>query len=296
MECPVQQANEFASQAEEYTRLGDYANASTAHFRAAELFLLAMSETSDSVAVKTLKLLYASHTRMGKELQRKMQSQIENPSQNVTNERKAVHLYSNNPQNITASKLAEDFGSRNFFVGQGVTDSMQLENFTNDQTVENQSQMGEQSYFILDGKDLKSNNPDDPFERFWDAVEGLVQKISSPLAFTTAPLGPNDPTNIPAATPSNDRESLQSDSSYMMVPSKAFGKAARKRNEILKVQQGDQNYIHDLEEENENLRKTVETLTTRVNELEKAREENHMLRSSIQEFTQNLQKQVAFFN
>ena len=155
MEGPVQQANEFASQAEDYSKMGDYSNASTAHFRAAELFLLAMNETKDSVAVKTLKLLYASHTRMGKELQRKIAAADENPTVN-TPERKAVHLYSKNAQNVTTSKLAEDFGSRQFFVGQGVTESMQTENFNLPSASPAQSTMGDQSYFILDGKDLKN--------------------------------------------------------------------------------------------------------------------------------------------
>lgn len=103
-----------------------------------------------------------------------------------------------------------------------------------------------------------------------------------------APLGPNDP-NIP---PTPDRESLQSDSSYMIIPSNKFGKAARKRSEILKLQTMDSNLVNELEEENEQLRNTVEMLTHRVQELEKTRQENTMLRSSIQEFTQNLQKQV----
>ena len=157
MEGPVQQANDFASQAEEYAQMGDYNNAATAHFRAAELFLLAMNETKDSVAVKTLKLLYASHTRMGKDLQRKVLANNEPATPITTNtpERKAVHLYSNSPQNITASKLAEDFGSRQFFVGQGVTDSMQTETFKQNLSP-GQSAMTDQSYFILDNKDLKS--------------------------------------------------------------------------------------------------------------------------------------------
>ena len=53
METPVQkvkqtdQANQFATIAEEYAAKGDFANACTAHFRAAEQFLLAMNDTKD---------------------------------------------------------------------------------------------------------------------------------------------------------------------------------------------------------------------------------------------------------
>jgi hypothetical protein len=41
------QANQFSNLAEEYVSKGDFANACTAHFRAAEQFLLAMNDTKD---------------------------------------------------------------------------------------------------------------------------------------------------------------------------------------------------------------------------------------------------------
>ncbi|KAL2918242.1 hypothetical protein HK105_202169 [Polyrhizophydium stewartii] len=72
-DSPAQKANAFASAAEEFTARGNLLKAVEAHFRAAEQYLLAMNDTSDPEAVKTLKLLYASHTRSGKELQRRVQ-------------------------------------------------------------------------------------------------------------------------------------------------------------------------------------------------------------------------------
>ncbi|KAJ3294421.1 hypothetical protein HDU76_006955, partial [Blyttiomyces sp. JEL0837] len=69
----VNKANAFANAAEEYTERNQYDKAVEAHFRAAEQFLLATSYTSDPEAVKTLKLLYANHTRQGKDLQRRLQ-------------------------------------------------------------------------------------------------------------------------------------------------------------------------------------------------------------------------------
>jgi hypothetical protein len=47
-DSPSFKANQFANSADEYTRKGDYANACTAHFRAAEQFLLAMNDTKDA--------------------------------------------------------------------------------------------------------------------------------------------------------------------------------------------------------------------------------------------------------
>ena len=54
-----------------------------------------------------------------------------------------------------------------------------------------------QSYLILDSnaaeiRNAKGEDTDDPFNKFWDAVEVLVHKISGPVAFTTAPLSDFD--------------------------------------------------------------------------------------------------------
>ena len=47
LSSPINEANQFATKAEDYTRKGDYSNAVNSHFRAAELFLLAMNDTKD---------------------------------------------------------------------------------------------------------------------------------------------------------------------------------------------------------------------------------------------------------
>jgi hypothetical protein len=39
---------------------------------------------------------------------------------------------------------------------------------------------------------LKQDDDSDPFNKFWDIVEGLVQKISNPVAFATVPLNGAD--------------------------------------------------------------------------------------------------------
>ncbi|KAJ3024290.1 hypothetical protein HKX48_003115 [Thoreauomyces humboldtii] len=73
-DSPVNKANAFANAAEEYLSQGELSNAMEAHFRAAEQFLSAVGYTSDQEATRTLKLLYANHTRQGKELQRRLQT------------------------------------------------------------------------------------------------------------------------------------------------------------------------------------------------------------------------------
>ncbi|KAJ3214727.1 hypothetical protein HDU67_001318 [Dinochytrium kinnereticum] len=70
----------------------------------------------------------------------------------------------------------------------------------------------ERSYFVLgEGSQEvpREDEPEDPFNKFWDAVENLVQKISipAPLAFTTAPItskaDPETDRDVPVRMPYN---------------------------------------------------------------------------------------------
>ncbi|KAG9294110.1 hypothetical protein G9A89_021469 [Geosiphon pyriformis] len=72
---PVNTAHAYANAAEEFEEKEQWGKALEAHFRAAEQFLLAISYTSDSEAIRTLKMLYANHNRQGKELQRRLSKQ-----------------------------------------------------------------------------------------------------------------------------------------------------------------------------------------------------------------------------
>ncbi len=114
----------------------------------------------------------------------------------------AVHLYSTPSSNIpTASMMA---GSAQFFQGQASefnasgerlqsNDPKVLSNVSLGPIVSPSSSIG-QSYLILDrnAHEIRDNEEEDPFNKFWEAVEGLVQKISGPVAFTTAPLGKSE--------------------------------------------------------------------------------------------------------
>ncbi|CAG8785522.1 22569_t:CDS:2, partial [Dentiscutata erythropus] len=70
-------AHAFANQAEEFEEKELWAKAMEAHFHAADQFVLTISYTSDSEVARTLKLLYATHNRQGKELQRRIEKQAQ---------------------------------------------------------------------------------------------------------------------------------------------------------------------------------------------------------------------------
>lgn len=168
-------ANEFATLAENFTLSGDFQNASINHFRAAEQYLLAMNDTRDPEALKMLKMLYARHTREAKEVRKRMEMPKPptkplalNPeslrSGNLQDTPKAVHLFSQ--ETPTVQGISDSLLQASLFVGQS-----------------NPVEVDE-SFMLLEREKVD----DDPFNKFWEAVEGLVQKISNPVAFTTAPL------------------------------------------------------------------------------------------------------------
>ncbi|CAG8546412.1 13190_t:CDS:10 [Ambispora leptoticha] len=79
-ETPVNAAHAYANAAEEYEEKEQWSKAMEAHFRAAEQFLQATNYTSNPEAVRTLKLLYANHTRQGKDLKRRLSKQSQTSS------------------------------------------------------------------------------------------------------------------------------------------------------------------------------------------------------------------------
>ncbi|KAG0251887.1 hypothetical protein BG011_007336 [Mortierella polycephala] len=60
------------------------------------------------------------------------------------------------------------------------------------------SAMVEGSFTLV--KDHLKDDSNDPFNKFWDAVENLVLKISSPVAFTSIPLDGDDPMQLNSAS------------------------------------------------------------------------------------------------
>ncbi|KNC97754.1 uncharacterized protein SPPG_09402 [Spizellomyces punctatus DAOM BR117] len=267
---PVNKANAFASAAEDFAERGQYANAVEAHFRAAEQFLSAVSYTADPEAIKTLKLLYANHTRQGKELQRRLQTrspsasprtaphhqqqqQQQHPVTSRTTtkttrqrptslpppnaqptwsphphpqfSRPGSYASQRTPSNESPSSgfpETMEYGSRHYFLGQSQSDSgmmMHSHRATNGVyggggnviTHATSSQgpatmpvtsLDESEHYSPDAMDSVAqsysvvgekagDDPEDPFNKFWEAVENLVDKISltGPVAFATAPLG-----------------------------------------------------------------------------------------------------------
>ncbi|KAJ3306576.1 hypothetical protein HDV03_004705 [Kappamyces sp. JEL0829] len=154
-----------------------------------------------------------------------------------------------------------------------------------------------QSYMILDrnAREVRPDNEEeDPFNKFWEAVEGLVHKISGPVAFTTAPLGKSEERLMEAAAAQQTADlNLGATSflnSYLVI--KPGDELVESRYPVAKESRHART-LEECEAENAQLKRTVELQAKRIAELERAQQENNMLRSSIIQFRQDLQKQRA---
>ncbi|KAL1914709.1 uncharacterized protein VTP21DRAFT_7967 [Calcarisporiella thermophila] len=347
-DSPANAAHAFATAAEEYAEREQWSKAIEAHFRAAEQYLHAVNYTSDPEAVRTLKLLYANHTRQGKELQRRV-SKRQPTSSTPTSTRSggaytpSNHLkpasapsqYSalpallsspipNRPLSAESEAERENEGGGSSRLGPGLYSGADKEGSVDRNSRSSHdaypnasnSQEISESYMMLKGKTGKEEDNSDPFEKFWETVETLVQKLSNPVAFTTAPLLPErEPEALSNGEKSglgiNDRlDELTSKllESYFFVPSGQQDPNAESNPPSLAASsKGGSRYytpsqsipfapptktVEEYAIENQQLKLIIDRLSRRVLQLEKAAEEANLLRSSILQFRNDVQRQA----
>ncbi|KAI9495769.1 hypothetical protein BDB00DRAFT_192564 [Zychaea mexicana] len=159
------------------------------------------------------------------------------------------------------------------------------------------------SYAVLppDGRlDDDDEDDSDPFNKFWEVVETLVDKLSNPVAFASAPLNENDnPTPAWHQQQQQQQEEEEDDGmaakmveSYFFVPEPIQGGADGGGIVAGGATSGVAVRNHVYAAENEQLKKKIEQLVRRVHTLEKTAEESNMLKSSILQFRNDVQKQA----
>lgn len=149
MDSPAQQAIALAEIAEQHTNNGEFGLAIQCHLRAGELSLIAISTATDPQIVKTLKLMYASHARSIKEI-----------------ERRVANLPSTSSNRVLTELNIEPVIKTNIHQKREIQSDIYPQN---------------ESYMLLEEQSAESY----AFERFWKQVEGLVD-IGA--AFTTSSL------------------------------------------------------------------------------------------------------------
>lgn len=182
----------------------------------------------------------------------------------------------------------------------------------------------EESYMMLKGNNESTDDDEaDPFNKFWDIVEGLVQKISNPVAFATVPLNGAysratlDQNIVQPTLPIHyntvdenivDDSKVEELNAAMMESFYIIPKDQRPNSRTVMPPQtsssstpstpipsDDKNSTKTLEEysiENKQLKAIIDKLSKRMLSYEKAAEENNMLKSSILQFKNDVQKQA----
>ncbi|KAI8330465.1 hypothetical protein BC941DRAFT_169825 [Chlamydoabsidia padenii] len=253
--APVNAGHSYANTAEGYEDREAWHEAIEAHQKAAEQFKKALDYTQDPEAGKSLRLLVANHTRRAKDLERK----VAKSEQEQRRHEELATCRANGQNDIKMDELLHALASTGI---QGRTDKNKGYDSLHHGTI------GE-SYALLstDNDEEEDDDASDPFNKFLQVVETLVDQLSNPVAFASAPLNEDD-TPYHQKLLSDDSDAMME--SFFLIPDRSL----------------------DLQAENEQLKHRVEHLSRRVQSLEKAAEESSMLKSSILQFKHDVQRQA----
>ncbi|KAJ3556643.1 hypothetical protein NM688_g1918 [Phlebia brevispora] len=205
---PHLQAHQHAANADDYMAQGLLMPAAEEHYKAAEAFEAALQAATEEHTKRTLRMLYNEHSKAGKELQRKIAK--------LREENKDPSL----PQRVPSRNVAPAMASASVPpVGSSVA-SPQNPSSPPPQLstgrLSDSQQMVDESFMLLGQKSETS----DAFNHFWKITEGMLDYLSQPVAFATAPLAP--PENNPSS--SRRREGNGSDTDVEDTLTKTFNR------------------------------------------------------------------------
>ncbi|KAG2203803.1 hypothetical protein INT47_012736 [Mucor saturninus] len=281
-EAPVNAGHNFANAAEDYEEREMWLKASEAHAKAADQFEIALKDTEDAEATKTLLLLTSNHERKAKELKRKAERVIKAAANQRIQQMVGINrrLPERPHMNGLVSRMARgEFGESSHHRTGGIGES----------------------YALLSNED----HDDDPFNKFLEAVEGLVQQFFNPaVAFTSVPLNENDipvpvtPTELEEVSTKSEQTNMF-DSYYMVYNPDGSEEdnplvhqiqpmsTGTKQEKSIEQQQKDR-----YKAENEKLQAQIAQLTKRMKSLEMTAEEGDMLKSSVLQFRNDVHIQA----
>jgi len=166
VESPLNTAHQHAANADEFMSQGLLIPASEEHEKAAQAFQECIEASSDENAKRTLRMLFNEHSKANKDLQRriaKMREEHKDPtlpqtmhSKRPTNAPSSAPSHSASPPPQSRTRMAE-------------------------------SQNTVDESFMLLGQ--RSDPGDLLFNQFWKVTTELLENISQPVAFASAPLG-----------------------------------------------------------------------------------------------------------
>ncbi|CAO3631926.1 unnamed protein product [Cunninghamella blakesleeana] len=350
-EAPINTGHTYANSAEEYEDREMWSKAIEAHNNAAEQFQLALDYTQDTEAGKTLRLLIATHTRKAKDLQRKVlklkaeqQLRQQQLKEARSHEQQPYHhqrSMSNNivgaggvkgiDKNINMNGLLNALpnDSTNHLLVPTKMDKSKYNDFSQHNTI------GESYALLSADNDDDDDDASDPFNKFLHAVEVLVDQLSNPVAFVSAPLNEddistpyhqrllsNDDGNNEEEDENKNKEKdnnnnnsnlnhknqlLHADNNSLMMesfflvpdhPMTDFNNNYQYATSSSSITTVTTNHLKptnndsSLKVENDQLKRHIDLLIKRIKTLEKSAEESHILKSSILQFRNDVQRQA----
>ncbi|KAI9320897.1 hypothetical protein BX666DRAFT_2024507 [Dichotomocladium elegans] len=288
-DSPVNAGHAFATAAEDFEDREEWAEAAEAHQKAADKKrgtysnILSVQDPNQAVkASKTLSLLTSNHLRKAKELDRRVARQ-------KSERKQVVQVGENHRHNAAATEDRNDDDLNN---GPYDMESLRLALSSDRRRVGDHNSGSVTptiggSYAVLptdtDISGAQDEDAADPFNNFFKVVEALVDKLSNPIAFASAPLNENDkPT--PAWSTQNEHSDEEDEHYGLKMQESYFFVAEPTKSVMMSSSVPAMSVTNDLVSENEQLKQQVDQLQKRVHALEKAAEEGHMLKSSILQF------------
>ncbi|QRW15280.1 ERM domain-containing protein [Ceratobasidium sp. AG-Ba] len=156
---PYGKAHDHADRAELLYARGDYEGAAEEHQRAADTYLKAIDACEDESVKHSLRLMHEDHLKLSREAQRARQERT-----------RREHEQPPTPDLTATVTLGHHDVPRR------MVDSASSSEHT---TIED-------SYMMLGGRPGEHN---EAFDQFWKTLEGMLENLSQPVAFATAPLG-----------------------------------------------------------------------------------------------------------
>ncbi|TFY58160.1 hypothetical protein EVJ58_g6586 [Rhodofomes roseus] len=169
---PLNTAHQHAANADDYVAQGLLIPAAEEHYKAAEAYQACVEAATDENTKRTLRMLCNDHSKAGKELQRRIAK--------LREENKDPSL----PQKPTGGAPSSSNAARPVTLPTAPSPPPQA------QTRMSDSQQAVDESFMLLGQRSDSG---DPFNQFWKITEGMLDYLSQPVAFATAPLAPPSP-------------------------------------------------------------------------------------------------------
>ncbi|KDQ12383.1 hypothetical protein BOTBODRAFT_34683 [Botryobasidium botryosum FD-172 SS1] len=222
----INKAHDYATKADELSSMGKWEAAIEQRFKAAEAFLECVECTPDETAKRALRRMQAEQTRAGRDLQRRLEQEKAAAARATTSDKKtavpgpgAIEDTMTLPTSpallpgVVAPQPSRSPSNVHRRVSSPVRDrhslpvtpppSLQIPGNMNSSSQPPSpqrlydSQVSYQtiddSYMVLGGR----AEAGDPFNQFWKVLEGMLDNLSQPVAFATAPLTPDKATQNP---------------------------------------------------------------------------------------------------